>query len=215
VSPEKDLTTVLQEAASLAEDLALEIGKPVPDALTKVRSDSGAAPDATPMEDASDLDAQLANLQELVDDAAAGVETPDEQGGAVSTPSNAEAAVSVAPKSAESESVEPGFQAGSAKDAPIGVVGNMPRRPKPELPPAPPAKTGGSATPAEVESLEQQTPSLISTVLLSALEKLARFLELLDEPFQFIGGRLRTLIGWFALATIGASVIVATLAMLM
>lgn len=228
VGAEKDLTVVLKEAAALAAELAVEIGEPVPSALTDLRPGSAGLGDVAPLEDAADLDTQLANLQVLVDDAAAGMETPPETLG-----TDLDEPVSDAPtKDESSHAPKPGTEgqqdapasdppalgdpAPEAKTgAPAGVVGNIPRPPSLEAPPVQKPAVEKTTEVSRSVSSGRRVRAAVVGIALSAGDACARFLELIDEPFQFVGWRPRVVIGWFALATVGASVIVAILAMLL
>ncbi len=216
---------MLEEAATLAAELAVEIGEPVSPALTNVRVTSSASTPDRSLEAASDLDEQLANLQGLVDDAAAGVITPTEEVAASAEDTSlSPASVAVTPETSTVDTLSEAVP--EAAGSPVvdvgvvmgGVIGNMPKKQELKPPPPPPAKdaTAGktSETSTAVPIGERFRRGFFATVF-SAGGVCVRFLELIDEPFEFIGKRPRMAIGWFAIATVGASAIVAILSVLL
>jgi hypothetical protein len=218
---EPDLTGVLDEAAALAAELAVEIGEPVSPALTNLHPPAAtSAEDAAP-EAAADLDEQLANLQVLVDDAAASVDTPPETAvastGGATPPAEPVAATSDVTSPETPPAAKTGESSSPESDGgPTGVVGNMPSKP-PLEPPPPPEKAADEqvASKSDKVPVSQRVRGQVSGIMLLVVGACARFLELINEPFEFIGERPRVAIGWLALGTVGASVLVAILSMLL
>ncbi|MFH1109527.1 MAG: hypothetical protein V1790_10075 [Planctomycetota bacterium] len=230
---ETELDAVLSHAASLAADLSKQLqsnGNPAAPPET--------AP-STPLEDPQrDLDAELQQLEQLVDAAAAQVQAVDDAAPASPAPAPTESVpdfmseFTVPPASSDAAADDLSAStsaddlmadlvdhrqerartaAGPGKSAVVGsrIVGVVGGTV--DMPPVAPKPVKPSPAEAEPDPRPSTKPRLAERFgppILSLLDRFVTLLELIDRPLAHIGSRVRRIVGWIAVAMIAASIVV-------
>ena len=229
---ETELDQALSKAASLAAELSGRL-QPANERTASLGTASGSNPLADP---STGLDAELENLDLLVGTAAAQVQSVADapfaaQGKSVelptTTPTNSvpdfmsEFTTAAEPAAGFSDDLTAARVSGPQNQAPaapaklgivgsgrMGVVGGAVTIAPLVAPP--PVKT---APPPEVEREEPSSRgwklgTRLVAPLVALLGGLAAILELIDRPLARIGGGVRRVVGWIAIAMIAASIVV-------
>jgi hypothetical protein len=100
---------------------------------------------------------------------------------------------------------EPG-KSGVAGSGIVGVVGGTINMPPVAPKPATPSPPGVEPDPSP--STRPRLAERFGPPILSLLDRFVTVLELIDRPLARIGGRVRRIVGWIAIAMIAASMVV-------
>jgi hypothetical protein len=228
---ETELDAALSHAASLAAQLSRQV-QSADDTGSYSTPVSGDNPLDNP---STGLDAELEQLEELVGTAAAQIQSA-EDAATVSQPTPpdsvpdfmsefttpAEPSIPAAPRPRSSDhrstavgqdpqaSVEEAarWKPGIVGSGMMGVVGGPVKIPSLDVPrPAEPAPQA-EAKREETSSFGRSLGTSLAAPLLIVLNGLVAVLELVDRPLAHIGGGVRRIIGWIAIAIIAASIVV-------
>ncbi len=232
--PEAELDAVLAEAAALAGDLAEQIGEPPP---TSVATDPLEQASAAASSITEQVEMELSELERLVEvagtevsespapdeESEASYEVPDFMSEFTDPPPAEEPSPDVAMAaldetlSAENAAVAPPVTAPPPFDPSFGVVGTetFEADPTPDMP----TDLRDSGEPGLVGKILAKVLSLAGHALGGVWERLSPFacavsergvavMETIDRPLTRIGGGVRCVVGWVALATTGLSLLV-------
>lgn len=231
VPPEKDLDTVLANAAALAGELQVEVGgadlAPLPPEVDLSSGDSG-----------GDLDRKLNQIDELIQSTQQelGVNSPAKQPGRADPPPHAvpnfmseftepesapEKANSAASGASTSGHAAPAGRTAAATAAPVPAPGELPA----EFLAGPTKRmesTGAEPASAPVAIARTKSDDGATGRSRGGIAKLAAApvnmglfaVEAADRPFRWVGPRVRSLLGWAAILMLGAAAVVYVVARL-
>ena len=228
---EAELDQALSHAASLAADLSSQL-----QSSAQPAAHAPTAP-STPLGDPErDLDGELQQLEQLVGTTAAQVQTVDDDATASpaptasipdfmaeftapppsATPASDDLASSTSADDLMADLVSHRQERAAAATGPgksgvvgsrvAGVVGGTVH-----MPSAAPTPVERPPTEAEPDPARRARPKLeerLRTTTLSLLDRFVTVLELIDRPLARIGGGVRRIVGWIAIAMIAAAMMV-------
>lgn len=221
--PADELAAVMAEASASADVLSRELGTP-PNVATSLHDDT------------SDLDAQLDELERLVERAGRELDerflgqnkmSPTELGEALAqsidekpleTPDEQvleEVPDFMSEFTSPAETPAPDVEKQDTAPAPPpGVVGTPDTFEKPPPPPLDPEPEAPEPVARKFDPREKlvsalhRAGKLASPIAQAACEKVLVGLDMTDRPLQRFGDRGRLLVGWFGLATFGTAMVV-------